>query len=336
MSRFSRMSSLQLFVLIFCTITAIWLTMQFVVFNTCWHAAKYVPTNVQSLCQKEQNYLLLRVFEIAKGEPQCIKLLKIFEKTVNAYGSKPKIFMITPTYARPVQKAELTRLSHTILLVTNIHWIVVEDAENKTALVTNFLSKSRLPFTHLNVPTPPAMKMTKEDPNWLKPRGVLQRNLGLSWIRKHVHPDEKGVVYFADDDNTYDLDLFEEMRYTKTVSVWPVGLVGGLMVEKPIVKNGKVVGWNTLWKKDRPFPLDMAGFAVNLKLILDHPEAAFSLSVPRGYQESKLLKDLIRVDQLEPKADNCTKVLVWHTRTEYPKLKQEWKLSVPSNLHMEV
>ena len=32
---------------------------------------------------------------------------------------------------------------------------------------------------------------------------------------------------------SYHVQLFEEMRYTKGVSVWPVGLAGGLMVEKP-------------------------------------------------------------------------------------------------------
>ena len=50
------------------------------------------------------------------------------------------------------------------------------------------------------------------------------------------------MVYFADDDNTYSTELFEEMRTTKKVSVWPVGLVGGLMVERPKVdlSTGKV------------------------------------------------------------------------------------------------
>lgn len=98
------------------------------------------------------------------------------------------------------------------------------------------------------------------------------------------------------------------MRYTRKVSVWPVGLVGGLMVERPLVKNGKVTGWNTIWKANRPFPIDMAGFAVNLSLLFQHPEAGFNLSVPRGYQESKLLKGLVTIDELEPKADNCSKV----------------------------
>lgn len=60
------------------------------------------------------------------------------------------------------------------------------------------------------------------------------------------------------------------MRYTKEVSVWPVGLVGGLMVEKPILNQttGKVTGWNSAWRPDRPFPIDMAGFAVNLQHLL--------------------------------------------------------------------
>lgn len=50
------------------------------------------------------------------------------------------------------------------------------------------------------------------------------------------------------------------MRTTKKVSVWPVGLVGGLLVERPVVKEGKVTSWNTVWKPDRPFPIDMAGY----------------------------------------------------------------------------
>lgn len=30
------------------------------------------------------------------------------------------------------------------------------------------------------------------------------------------------------------------MRYTNSVSVWPVGLVGGLLYEKPICKGNQV------------------------------------------------------------------------------------------------
>lgn len=100
------------------------------------------------------------------------------------------------------------------------------------------------------------------------------------------------------------------MRGINKVGVWPVGLVGGLMVEKPLINSttGRVVGWNSHWRPERAFPIDMAGFAVNLQHLLAHPVAEFSFNVERGFQESNLLSRLITVDELEPKADNCTKV----------------------------
>lgn len=55
--------------------------------------------------------------------------------------------------SRLVQKAELTRLSQTFLHVPQLHWIVVEDSPHKTLLVTDFLVKSGLTYTHLHVPT---------------------------------------------------------------------------------------------------------------------------------------------------------------------------------------
>ena len=49
------------------------------------------------------------------------------------------IYIVTPTYARPQQKAELTRLKNVFLLVPSVHWIVIEDASAKTSLVTRFV-----------------------------------------------------------------------------------------------------------------------------------------------------------------------------------------------------
>jgi hypothetical protein len=64
------------------------------------------------------------------------------------------------------------------------------------------------------------------------------------------------------------------MRWTKRVSVWPVGLVGGLMVERPIPNTlGKVHRFNVGYKPERPFPIDMAGFGINLQLLLSKPDA---------------------------------------------------------------
>lgn len=49
-----------------------------------------------------------------------------------------------------------------------------------------------------------------------KPRGVSNRNKGLSWIRENA---KSGVFYFADDDNTYDLDLFKEVKIIKETTI---------------------------------------------------------------------------------------------------------------------
>lgn len=45
------------------------------------------------------------------------------------------------------------------------------------------------------------------------PKGVSNRNKGLSWIRTHA---TEGVFYFADDDNTYDLEIFCQVCYIVT------------------------------------------------------------------------------------------------------------------------
>lgn len=127
-------------------------------------------------------------------------------------GSRSVIYAITPTFTRPVQKAELTRLAQTFLHVSNFHWIVVEDAPQKSVLVTRLLETSGLIYTHLSAATPPNYKLGRTDPNWKKPRGVEQRNAALRWLRENRKPSDKGVIYFADDDNTYSIKLFHEVR----------------------------------------------------------------------------------------------------------------------------
>ena len=43
----------------------------------------------------------------------------------------------------------------------------------------------------------------------------LWRRAALSWIREHG--SDQGVIYFADDDNSYDTRIFEEIRKTQWV-----------------------------------------------------------------------------------------------------------------------
>ena len=98
------------------------------------------------------------------------------------------------------------------------------------------------------------------------------------------------------------------MRYTKKISVWPVGLVGGLKWEGPICKDGSVIKFYTLWKPERPMPLDMAGFAINVKLLIDNPEVEMDRFASRGYLESSIVRQLATREEFEPLANNCKQV----------------------------
>lgn len=61
----------------------------------------------------------------------------------------PLLYIITPTYRRPEQIAELTRMAQTLMHVQNLHWLVIEDAENKTQLVSDLLQRTGISHDHL-------------------------------------------------------------------------------------------------------------------------------------------------------------------------------------------
>ena len=124
--------------------------------------------------------------------------------------SLPTLYIISPTHSRLTQKVDLTTVCYTFMHVPKLIWIVVEDSDHKSDLVKNVLERCQVSSVHLNAVTPHHYKTA----SW-KPRGVVQRNAGLQWIREHhTTEDCNGVVYFADDDNKYDLRLFVEVRYS--------------------------------------------------------------------------------------------------------------------------
>ncbi|KAF7636770.1 Galactosylgalactosylxylosylprotein 3-beta-glucuronosyltransferase, partial [Meloidogyne graminicola] len=176
------------------------------------------------------------------------------------------IIIITPTYRRLERLAEMTRLSQTLMHINNIKWIVVEDGTKKVPAVERILTRSGIDYIYITATTKPGFPE----------RGWCQRNEALKLIRKNYENYEgNAVVYFADDDNTYDIRLFNNyIRKVETIGVWAVGLVGQALVEAPRVENGIITGWDVIVLKERTFAVDMAGFAVNLQLIL-RSNAAF-------------------------------------------------------------
>jgi hypothetical protein len=128
-----------------------------------------------------------------------------------SYKNYPTIFIVTPTYWRATQRAELTRLQNTLRNVPKIVWILIEDSNKKSDLINEFLLQSELKFVHLNIKTK-YKRLTQDELNkgYRYHRGSFQRNIAIKWILNNSN-NLNDIVYFADDDNSYKLELFKEV-----------------------------------------------------------------------------------------------------------------------------
>ncbi|XP_037709453.1 galactosylgalactosylxylosylprotein 3-beta-glucuronosyltransferase S isoform X2 [Drosophila subpulchrella] len=234
------------------------------------------------------------------------------DKPRSEYGQLPIIYFVTPTYPRREQIPELTRLAHTLLHVPRLHWLVADDQEKCNDFMDTLLNRFGIPFTHMVSPMP--SKFRNEKP---APRGVANRRAALQWLRQHNLTN--GILYFGDDDNTYDLRLFSEIRKTQRVSMFPVGLIADYGISGPVVRKGKVVAFLDSWVAGRRWPVDMAGFAVNLEYMAQYPYV--NMPYKPGYEEDLFLRSIgLQMSLIEPRGNNCTEILVWHTQTKSKKL----------------
>jgi len=265
----------------------------------------------------------------------------------------PQFYVITATYKRYTQKADLTRLAHSFLLNNvKIHWIIVEDTkENKP---NNMLEKFRTDFEKvstfyqpcenclkidlLTASTPDNIKLSKDDPNWLFPRGANQRNKGLEFLYEKAASNKytankEALLYFADDDNTYGQNLFENLQKLKNfppeklIGLIPTGISGGLKWEGPVCDSiqkdptGQIKSFHTAWRPERPFPIDMASFILKFdQILITRP--TFSSKTRRGYLESDFLIKYLNVKEYINK-------FVWDRETAEA-VKRGEQLFVPS------
>jgi beta-1,3-glucuronyltransferase len=91
-------------------------------------------------------------------------------------------------------------------------------------------------------------------------------------------------------------------------------------------------GWNGL----RKFPVDMAGFAINMELFHSTPSA--NMPWVAGYEEDELLRSLgVKVQDIAPLANECTEILVWHTkavRNSWPRRPRNLKPQILANTNL--
>lgn len=71
------------------------------------------------------------------------------KEKVLAKLSLPMIYIVTPTYSKPTQQAELLALGNTLSNAQEITWIVVEDSTVLSGQVASTLESFQIPVVHL-------------------------------------------------------------------------------------------------------------------------------------------------------------------------------------------
>jgi len=195
-------------------------------------------------------------------------------------NNEQKIIIVTPTYDRPRRIQYIKRCIYIFKKISNMFWFIVEDADHIDTEVETLLRRSGIDYKYCYFgPT--------------RDLASSQRNYAFSYIRDH---EMKGVIYEADDDNGYDLRLFDEIRKTKRVALFPVGGLGPNGIERPIVRDHKIVGWDAYWTL-RKYPVDWAGMAFNADVLKEIPDP-----VIKGFNWIEAVKNNT-VDPLMKKED---------------------------------
>lgn len=250
------------------------------------------------------------------------------------------LIIVTPTYVRPFGSYYLTRLAHTLKLIPPpLLWLVVE-MRYQSLETSQLLRETGIMYRHLVCDT----VLTN-----VKDREAYQRNTALAHIEQH---ELDGIVYFADDDNIYTLELFEQMRNITRFGTWLVGLMAPgksrAILEGPVCEGEKVLGWHTSERRKRlrRFHVDMSGFAFNSTILWDPRRWNRPTSEPirhrdtirEGFQETTFIEQLVPDESyMEGRPLGCLKVMVWHLHLEAPKgfpYPARWTLTTPLKANM--
>ncbi|KAF8107913.1 hypothetical protein N665_0116s0118 [Sinapis alba] len=225
------------------------------------------------------------------------------------------VIVVTPTYNRAMQAYYLNRVAQTLRLVEPpVLWIVVEG--NAASFETSeILRKTGVMYRHL---------VCKRNMTSIKDRGVHQRNTALEHIELHKLD---GIVYFADDDNVYSLELFQSLRQIRRFGTWPVAMLAPsknkAILEGPVCNGSQVIGWHTNEKSKRlrRFHVDMSGFAFNSTILWDpkrwkrpfpHPTRQLD-TVKEGFQETTFIEQVVADESdMEGVPPACSRILNWH------------------------
>ncbi|GMJ02538.1 IRREGULAR XYLEM 9-LIKE, IRREGULAR XYLEM 9 Homolog [Hibiscus trionum] len=251
-----------------------------------------------------------------------------------------QLIVVTPTYNRAFQAYFLNRLGQVLRLVKPpLVWIVVE--EKTVSLETaEILRKTGVMYRHV---------VSTHNSSNVKDRGVHQRNAALEHMERHKLD---GIVFFADDDNVYTLELFESLRTISRFGTWPVAMLerskNKAVLEGPVCNASQVIGWHTNEKSKRlrRFHVDMSGFAFNSTILWDPKQWGRPFSNPirqldtvkEGFQETTFIEQVVEDEsQMEGIRPGCSRIMNWHLHLDarnlvYPKgwqLQKNLEVTLP-------
>ncbi|CAK8568847.1 unnamed protein product [Lathyrus sativus] len=235
--------------------------------------------------------------------------------------SRKLLIVITPTYNCSFQAYYLHSLSQTLKLVQPpLLWIVVE-VNSQSEETSDILRSSGIMYRHL------VCKMNVTNTSH---KSILMRNVAIAHVETHRLD---GIVYFADDDNVYSVDLFQQMREIRRFGTWIVaklseGTSGGIVFQGPICNGSEVIGWHTNNDSDRKskrFHAEISGFAFNSTILWERKKWHRPLlerirqleSAKENLWISMLIEQVVEDEsQMEGLMNDCSRVMVWRIDLE--------------------
>ncbi|CAJ1973878.1 unnamed protein product [Sphenostylis stenocarpa] len=296
-------------------------------------ALNVTPSTNEAVNFNASLYVAVKEPDLIDGESYNISNSQISE---HSYVESQKLLIIvTPTYNHLFQAYYLHRLSQTLKLVSPpLLWIVIE-VTSQSEETADILRSSGVMYRHLictaNITNP-------------SHRSIFQRNVAMAHIETHRLD---GIVYFADDDNIYSVELFQQMREIRRFGTWTVARLTGdkssIVLQGPICNGSQVIGWHTYESngKSKRFHAEMPGFAFNSTILWDpkkwHRPTLEPIrqldTVKESLWVSTLIEQLIEDEsQMEGLMDNCSSVMVWHIDLEASYSSYPQKRTVKNNL----
>lgn len=281
---------------------------------------------------------LVQKHEMVEGDLDNAKKNQSLPQDINLESHK-LLIIVTPTYARPLQAYYLNRLAYTLKLVQPpLLWIVVE-MNSQSEETADILRRSSVMYRHL---------VCKKNLTDIKDRNVHQRNVALYHIETH-HLD--GIVYFANEDNIYSIDLFEQMRRIRRFGTWTVAKQtwdrSRILLEGSVCNGTQVIGWHISWSSSNMrflrFHAEMSGFAFNSTILWDPKRWQRPTLEPirqldafkDGFQSSSFIEQVVEDEsQMECllQEQDGSKIMVWVLNVESFHSFYPPKWSVTNNL----